>query len=266
LFGKADTTATNDYSLTINNMPVGTFLVSFTGSFHAQSSVAGNATTCTFSISDSVGGTNIAATIQYSNGDASIGNQLIVASGGSGLYTNNSVANKTFTIQAFRNAGGGSCFGYADTNIPVTITITPLDQPSNSALYVQGPVLGAQTGAAIPAGYLGQKISDGFNIANGCTGTANTRTLATPLPPGVWLQSTSLDNASAGTGQFSWYPSNSNIAYQEVFGASGSAVRTQFSSDIAILANTSTVTSYTYACLNTTGFNVQLATEFIRLN
>jgi hypothetical protein len=38
----------------------------------------------------------------------------------------------------------------------VAWTVRPLTNQSNSALYVQGPVLGAQTGAAIPEGYVNE--------------------------------------------------------------------------------------------------------------
>jgi len=63
----------------------------------------------------------------------------------------------------------------------------PLDQPSNSALYVEGPVKASATGAAIPAGY------QGYTIESTQTGTttptlSNTyyTTESVSLTPGVW--------------------------------------------------------------------------------
>jgi hypothetical protein len=62
--------------------------------------------------------------------------------------------------------------------------MTPLDQPSNSALYVQGPVLGAQTGAAIPAGYVGEVKQS--NFAAGCPIPGYSNGASITITPGVW--------------------------------------------------------------------------------
>jgi hypothetical protein len=68
----------------------------------------------------------------------------------------------------------------------------PLDQPSNSALYVQGPVLGAQTGAAIPAGYQGE-IKSGTDTSSRSQSSPVAATWyfwttngQLTLEPGVW--------------------------------------------------------------------------------
>jgi hypothetical protein len=63
--------------------------------------------------------------------------------------------------------------------------VTPLNQPSNSALYVQGPVLGSQTGAAISASYVGEILSsDDGAMQNTTNSTYSLLSLA--LTPGVW--------------------------------------------------------------------------------
>lgn len=193
-FGRAKVETNNDYSLTVENMPVGSYAITVTGAFHAEASSAGNVTACIFGVSDSVGGTMIAAAQQAGNGDSSLPTQANLANSFTGIYTNSSVANRTFTVQAYRIVGGGNCYGYAENNRPLTITIQPLDQPTNSALYVQGPVLGAQTGAAIPAGYLGQTQlcsgSRGFvNNTNGAAGWSLNSSVSAgcTLTPGIYL-------------------------------------------------------------------------------
>jgi hypothetical protein len=80
------------------------------------------------------------------------------------------------------NTGNGGVFN-------PSIVFEPLDQPSNSALYVQGPVKAAETGAAISAGYVGevkyQKVGT-TNISSNAYTNLNTVTLTN----GVWLCST----------------------------------------------------------------------------
>jgi hypothetical protein len=205
-FGKAKVETNNDYSITIENMPVGNYYISTTGIFQARSSVAGDTTPCFFGSADSAtGGAQIASMQVVANGDTSIAVQDQFGSTFGGVYNNTSVANRTFFIQAYRAGGGGSCFAYSDTNRPLTISVIPLDQPSNSALYVQGPVLGAQTGAAIPTSYIGEvltNIANATNIASGTTRNCGQLT----LQPGVWDLS-----ASQGTGFFTSNPTVTQI-------------------------------------------------------
>jgi hypothetical protein len=77
-----------------------------------------------------------------------------------GVFANTSVADRNFIVRAqklFDSTTGnvGKCSAVT-FNSDITITLSPLDQQSNSALYVQGPVKAAATGAAIPAGYVGE--------------------------------------------------------------------------------------------------------------
>jgi hypothetical protein len=112
-----------------------------------------------------------------------------------GVFNNTSLANRNFVIQAAKTfvldgSTQGRCLLFINTSgdvSDVNFTITPLDQPSNSALYVQGPVLGAQTGAAIPAGYVGERktihIGSATNVpSSGAWFNVGNMTLTT----GIW--------------------------------------------------------------------------------
>ena len=70
------------------------------------------------------------------------------------------------------------------------MTVQPLDNASNSALYVQGPVKAAATGTAIPTGYAGEKIeastSSIFNASSTLNVWSNITGLTITLTPGVW--------------------------------------------------------------------------------
>jgi hypothetical protein len=71
-----------------------------------------------------------------------------------------------------------------------SIHIQPLDQPSNSALYVEGPVKAAATGAAIPSGYQGETFSVlGTTDATITTtsGIFSTTLAQQSINPGVWM-------------------------------------------------------------------------------
>lgn len=62
--------------------------------------------------------------------------------------------------------------------------VTPVTNQSNSALYVQGPVKAAATGAAIPAGYVGTLRS--FRSTGCGTNAAYNGGAGISLPVGVW--------------------------------------------------------------------------------
>ena len=64
--------------------------------------------------------------------------------------------------------------------------------PSNSALYVQGPVLGAQTGASIASGYVGEVIlkNPAANVTPAASLQDCNKTVTSQLlQPGVYLVS-----------------------------------------------------------------------------
>jgi hypothetical protein len=193
-YGKAKVESNNDYSITIENLPVGSYYVTTTAFYASLSAGSGDQTSCFFGLADTAtGGAQIGSLQVNATGDATLTAQTGAGSTIGGVYTNTSVANRTFFVQAYRSNGSGSCLSYSDSNRPVTISVIPLDQPSNSALYVQGPILGAQTGATIAAGYVGEvkRLSSGvvnvpssnnwFSVGSGITLTA-----------GVWSCSASL--------------------------------------------------------------------------
>jgi hypothetical protein len=186
IFGKAKVETNNDYSITIDNMPVGSYYITATGLFYAAAGSSGVTTECWFGLADTAtGGAQIGGITALTTGDATSANQAVANSTIGGIYTVSSIASKTFFLQSYRNSGNGTCQGYSRSDTPLTISVIPLDQPSNSALYVQGPVLGAATGAAIPASYVGEVVtnaSDATNTASGTTRNCGTLT----LQPGVW--------------------------------------------------------------------------------
>jgi hypothetical protein len=185
-YGKAKVETNNDYSITVENMPVGSYFVSVTNRFHAAANGIGDRTVCSFGIADTAtGGAQISGIQVDSYGDASAATQAMLGSTMTGIYVNSSVANRTFFVQATRLAGLGECKGYSASEGGINIIITPLDQPSNSALYVQGPVLGAQTGAAIPASYVGEELF-AVDATGQNTTSATYNTLSLALTPGVW--------------------------------------------------------------------------------
>ncbi len=181
-YGKAQFTATaNDVAITVPQMPAGTYKIELTGKrlFVQNSTAATRDIGCYFYLKD---GTNTAQTdatqygIQFSIDGISTATQIV-------RYT--SVADRTFT------ASLASAYATATTcgvNAP-KIIITPLDQPSNSALYVEGPVKASATGAAIPAGYVGQVLQSKAGIIN-ISSSAYTNLNTVTLTNGVWLCST----------------------------------------------------------------------------
>ena len=188
VFGKAKVESNNDHSITIENMPVGSYYISYTGLLGVDQPGSGSTTYCRFALADSAtGGWQIAGAQVVSTGDATSVNQEVDGQTIGGIYTNTSVGTRTFFLQGYRTAGAGRCYVYTDVATGSTISVIPLDQPSNSALYVQGPVLGAQTGAAIPAGYAGYTVE---STQTGVTAPTLSNTWytseAVTLTPGVW--------------------------------------------------------------------------------
>jgi hypothetical protein len=186
VYGKAKVETNNDYSITVENMPVGSYFVSVTNRFHTAANGVGDRTVCNFGVADTAtGGAQIGSIQVDSFGDASNPGAVVVGSTITGVYVNSSVTNRTFFVQAIRLAGAGNCRGYGDVNGGLNITITPLDQSSNSALYVQGPVKAAATGAAIPAGYVGEVKHSATIPGCGTAGQYNDGA-SVSLTPGIW--------------------------------------------------------------------------------
>jgi hypothetical protein len=79
------------------------------------------------------------------------------------VFVFNSVGTKAVRL-LYRQTVSGALNGNVmtlDTNNSRALRwkIQPVTNQSNSALYVQGPVKAAETGAAIPAGYVGEKVT-----------------------------------------------------------------------------------------------------------
>ena len=201
LFGKAQFTNTaNDVAITVENMPPGTYRIELTAAkLGHYLDAATNDSGCTFYLKD---GTNTAEAasiqygVQYSKDNVSTATQIV-------KYTN--TATRTFTASyAAVSATQQKCI----VDKP-KIIITPLDQPSNSALYVQGPVLASATGAAIPAGYLAEPKDAISSISCPANSVAAIGATAT-LTPGVWLVSVNATVINATSGDLFVYVSPQN--------------------------------------------------------
>jgi hypothetical protein len=206
-YGKAFVETNNDISVTIKSLPVGTYRVVANGLMRAIANGSGNMTSCAFGISDSATPTNpIIASHANAVGDATSTTQDAYVSTAYGVFTNTSVQDKTFFVVSKRVQGLGTCIlGTNSGDYPFVLSVEPLDQPSNSALYVQGPVLGAQTGAAIPAGYQGETLtaSPASAVTPGASAAYKTVTSIT-LQPGIyWIRGTvDFSNISSTGGNY----------------------------------------------------------------
>lgn len=176
-FGKAEfTTTANDVAIKVPQMPPGTYKIELTAeNMRVQQSSAGTLdANCKWYLKD---GTNTASAqsvlygIQYAIEAVSTATQIV-------KYT--SLADRTFTASAQSATTNATACAI---NAP-KIIITPLDQPSNSALYVEGPVKAAATGAAIPAGYVGEMRANEADTC-GTSGVYGDGASIT-VTPGVW--------------------------------------------------------------------------------
>jgi hypothetical protein len=173
----------------IENMPVGNYEVSVSGLMFQDPGTTTVA--CSHRIFETTTSTQVAS--HTSSRIAASGGLLYQGRTIKGVFNNTAVANRNFVIQAAKgfiadSSTQGQCLLFINTSgdiSDVNVTVTPLDQPSNSALYVQGPVKAAATGDAIPAGYVGElKEAE----ATGITVTTSATTITSlTLQPGIWL-------------------------------------------------------------------------------
>lgn len=185
----------DDVGCQIPNMPVGNYEISFTGLHYITVNSSGFVT-CSLKIRETTTSSDVGYGTERAIYSALATAPTYKAATFSGVFTNSSVANRNFVIQSAKtldnttsNAGACSLFvgttGGDLTNI--TITVTPLDQPSNSALYVQGPVKASATGDAIPSGYQMEGITRIFStLTSQSSGGWKTGTGVT-LQPGVYF-------------------------------------------------------------------------------
>ena len=200
LIGKAAVTTTgsgNDLGFSMPNLPVGQYKVSIRGLINASTENAttlGQVSMCSFKIRETTIGTDVALqvhrdTVSSTTPTSSRDYEMSFF----GVLNNTSVGTRNFRLEAAKvtdNTTGsvGTCQAYsasASERTEIVFLLEPLDQPSNSALYVEGPVKAAATGAAIPAGYVGElKEAE----ATGITVTTSATTITSlTLQPGIWL-------------------------------------------------------------------------------
>lgn len=197
LLGKAEAPSAacglsaTDYGFCVKNVPAGTYAVNNNNS--AGLIPVNNADSCVFRIIASDGTTTQTAGESFARVNTGAnGNYFSVGNGV--IKLNSFTPNLAIKFEYRLNSATGTCIVRSNpqssnnsTQEP-SIILTPLDQPSNSALYVQGPVLGAQTGAAIGSGYVGElkeiNINTSTNVPNdsvyGDIGSFS-------LTPGIWL-------------------------------------------------------------------------------
>jgi hypothetical protein len=178
-FGGGQAVATaNDYGLKVSNIPPGTYRV--TAVFNLQNNTG--SFDCEGQIWD---GSNV---IAASGSDVQNSFLRQGISNLSGVVRYTSVqSSREFTIRLKPTSATITCTAMQMNGAQIipSIVFEPLDQPSNSALYVQGPVLGAATGAAIPSGYQGEELFAADATAQNTT-SATYNTLSLALTPGVW--------------------------------------------------------------------------------
>jgi hypothetical protein len=177
---------TNDVAICMPVITPGTYKVTL----QTRLSSVGAGADCTFRFSD--GATGFGMT----NLESGLQNNTLI-----GIIKYNALTlNRGIRVESFKPSGTSCNLLVAPSSsdrIPQFI-FEPLDQPSNSALYVQGPVLGAQTGAAIPAGYQGEIVYENFTITT-TSGHQNAGSFS--FPPGVYrvMFRTQIYDGSAGS-------------------------------------------------------------------
>ena len=207
LKGKATVTTTNsgnDLGFSVANLPVGNYKLDVTGLLNASTGGAAASTrvVCSFRLIETTTTTEISSQT-HQDTQISIDGTRDYINAFTGVFNNTSVATRNFRIEAQKhddNTTGnvGYCQAYSLTsassnNSKIAIIMSPLDQPSNSALYVQGPVLSGQTGAVLPAGYIGEIITSASATSGSFLTGVTTKNVATiTLQPGTWLLSANL--------------------------------------------------------------------------
>ena len=230
LKGKAALSTTNSGNVlgfSIPNLPVGQYKVEISGIIGAStsSSTTANASTkCNFYIKETTTSTDVARQSHqdYSYSTASTDETRDWPNSFGGVFNNTSVATRDFILEAmkFQDDTGniGVCQAFSQTNASATLNtnitflLTPLDQPSNSALYVQGPVKAAATGSDVTSDYQGYIAGTLRSATKGKTYSARSTTLITTstgttasinLNPGIYWCSA---NSTIGIGTaVTWY-------------------------------------------------------------
>ena len=172
-FGKASLTGANSSQIRIPSMPVGYYRIKYNGSNYANT---GTATPvfpeCRSRIFETSTSTTVSQNAWF--GMANVVSD-VVSPGLEGVFYNSAVGDRTFRLDIAMSSPTtglasqrcGFFSGLNETGATSAgaigspwMIVQPLDQPSNSALYVQGPVKAAISNTAIPTDSIGGKVID----------------------------------------------------------------------------------------------------------
>jgi len=274
LKGKAQVSTTNsgnDLGFSIPNLPVGSYKISLSGGINSIAVGTSTAASCNFRIRETTLNEDVVKYAHFDSRDTLNFSTRDLITAANGVFENPSVATRNFILEANKRADTSSgnlgvCEAFsannpgttAAGNTKISIILTPIDNASNSALYVQGPVKSASTGTAIPTGYQGEELS-GSTISG--TGDACAQITVTP---GQWiLYGTAWKDITSSTGKLSLdveitttsgsFPANTG-SFQRVF--SDSTTTDQLIHTSLIVRTTTTQTYYLNCRLvNITGVN-----------
>jgi hypothetical protein len=204
LKGKAQVTTTNsgnDLGFSIPNLPVGNYKFDISGLLNSgNNSDTGvvAATVCNFKLIETTTSTDVA---RQSHTDQSYSSSISdetrdYINSFTGVFNNTSVATRNFRIEAEKivdqNALSGQCQAYASEGVSnqktdIAIIMTPIDNASNSALYVQGPVKASGTGAALSSQDVGYAIPTVSSALSSQSNSVYRTGTGISIPPGIWL-------------------------------------------------------------------------------
>jgi hypothetical protein len=192
-YGKCVADGTN-LACKIETLPPGAYDVTVSAPLFSQGGTSGNQS-CYWGISD---GVQVDVALAQTLTPILSGSFDFISSVSRQFTYTSTQTNRIFKliVKEASSAGASSnCAIATSVSRYWSMKVTPLNQPSNSALYVQGPVLGSQTGAAIPAGYVGESKQA---RASGCGTNSATNDGATiTITPGIW-RVTANGNADGG--------------------------------------------------------------------
>lgn len=213
LKGKAQVSTTNsgnDLGFSIPNLPVGSYKISLSGGINSIAIGASTQASCNFRIRETTLNQEVVKYSHFDSRDSSNINSRDLITAANGVFENTSVATRNFILEAnkrYDTSSGnlGVCEVFSANNpgttsagnTKISIILTPIDNASNSALYVQGPVKSAGTGAAIPAGYVGETRHGNFSSCPTSGAYANLATIT--ITPGVWQVQATFNIAAPGT-------------------------------------------------------------------
>jgi hypothetical protein len=199
--GASPTSSSQALGVRVPNLPVGSYMITVRGDLRTNYPTTGSGVyaVCGFDIFENT--TSNSISVMNSIMDSTPGSPLVWTGKTTtlrGVYNNTAVGDREFVVRAAKTqdaTSGTLARCEATTSIvnsgtpaEITIDVVPLDQPSNSALYVQGPVQASATGAAIPAGFQNNivgTINSGLGVIVGSGGSWRTGTGIT-LTPGIW--------------------------------------------------------------------------------